>query len=191
MVHYITVGKIVIAPLIMMHILVFSVVFAQEERVEPPEPPPLLSPPRQVYESEKIAEFEDSPYPAYAVYNIYGRVIKLVQDFPFGYYAVTEYTWWPNNYREEQDEQGSYSYDNRKKEEIGYLYKNGKQSAYYEFTYDEEETIVAKKSEGASIIRTLIFLLAPILRVTNQEIAENEEIKKLLDLEKPTAQNTP
>lgn len=142
--------------------------FIQEENF-------VTEPPLRVYDSEQITAFDKGSYPIYVVRDIYGRIRKTVQDFPFGYYAVIEYIWWPDNYQNEKS-----WFEPRKKEETGYLYKNNKKSGRYKITYDKKETIVTKESDDTSVIRKIISVLAPIFRLFNPGTSENEEIQKLL-----------
>ena len=159
--------------------------------------PPLTSPPFQVYESERTSCKQYWRYQGCTGYDVYGRFINTSNTLPFGYYAVAEYTWWPDNYRMEWNEEETgyrykdgeksayyytgWSYESRRKEETGYLYKDGEKSAYYKFYYDEEKNIIEKEVEGVQAIRIFLFLMAPLLGLTQQDIEENEYLKQLLE----------
>ena len=163
-------GRLVIISFVGIFFVIFVMVFVQVAVSES-----LTAPPLQVHEAERQSVINDGLFPGYKVYDIYDRFSLIVEDFPFGYVGVSEYTWWPDNYR---DEDGWYH--PRKKKEVGYLYKNSKKSAKYIITYNEKEEIVSKESDGLSVVRIFSYILAPILGFTKDEI--DEEVEKFFSV---------
>ena len=159
-------GKFMIISFVGIFFIIFVMVFVQVAVSES-----LTASPIQVHEAERQSVINDGLFPGYKVYDIYDRLILMVEDFPFGYVGVSEYTWWPHNYR---DENGWYH--PRKKKEVGYLYKNGKRSASYTITYNEKEEVTAKESDGFSVVRVFSYILAPFLGFTKDEIDEEVEM---------------
>ena len=57
---------------------------------------------------------------------------------------------------------------------------SGKKSAYHKLSYDEEKNVMEKEVEGVQAIRTFLFLMAPLLGLTRQDVEEDEHVKNCL-----------